>query len=132
MTSTALRQACPPGTCDCDRDALLDSPDADARILRLTLHEEKRILARLESISTLSELEHLQQRMHEQLGIRLMIGPGLKEVRSLRGIGMQFEPQRGLCRKTRKSIPAAIRRSLQAHPEIVFDLLNSQDLLRDA
>ncbi|MGB3596133.1 hypothetical protein ACS8E9_11055 [Pseudomonas neustonica] len=132
MTSTALRQACPPGTCDCDRDALLDSPDADARILRLTLHEEKRLLARLESISTLSELEHLQQRMHEQLGIRLMIGPGLKEVRSLRGIGMQFEPQRGLCRKTRKSIPAAIRRSLQAHPEIVFDLLNSQDLLRDA
>lgn len=98
MTSTALRQACPPGTCDCDRDALLDSPDADARILRLTLHEEKRLLARLESISTLSELEHLQQRMHEQLGIRLMIGPGLKEVRSLRGIGMQFEPQRGLCR----------------------------------
>ncbi|MBA6421068.1 hypothetical protein [Pseudomonas sp. 5Ae-yellow] len=132
MTSTALRQACPPGTCDCDRDALLDSPDADARILRLTLHEEQRLLARLESISTLSELEHLQQRMHEQLGIRLMIGPGLKEVRSLRGIGMQFEPQRGLCRKTRKSIPAAIRRSLQAHPEIVFDLLNSQDLLRDA
>ena len=132
MTSTALRQACPPGTCDCDRDALLDSPDADARILRLTLHEEKRLLARLESISTLSELEHLQQRMHEQLGIRLMIGPGLKEVRSLRGIGMQFEPQRGLCRKTRKSIPAAIRRSLQAHPEIVFDLLNSQDVLRDA
>ena len=111
---------------------MLDSPDADARILRLTLHEEKRLLARLESISTLSELEHLQQRMHEQLGIRLMIGPGLKEVRSLRGIGMQFEPQRGLCRKTRKSIPAAIRRSLQAHPEIVFDLLNSQDLLRDA
>lgn len=131
MTSTALRQACPPGTCDCDRDALLTDPTADTRILRLTLHEEKRLLARLESVTSLPELEHLQQRMHEQLGIRLMIGPGLKEVRSLRGIGMQFEPQRGLCRKTRKSIPAAVRRSLQAHPEIVFDLLNSQDLLRD-
>jgi len=132
MTSSALRQACPPGTCDCDREALLDDPTADARILRLTLHEEKRLLARLESIATLEELEHLQKRMQEQLGIRLQIGPGLNEVRSMRGIGFQFAPQPGLCRKTRKSIPTAIRRSLQSNPEIAYALLNSQDLLRDA
>lgn len=133
MTSNPpLRQSCPPGTCDCDRDAMLDDPTADTRILRLTLHEEKRLLARLESISTLTELEHLQQRMQEQLGIRLQIGPGLNEVRSMRGIGFQFAPQPGLCRKTRKSIPTAIRRSLENNPEIAYALLNSQDLLRDA
>lgn len=131
MTSPALRQACPPGTCDCDRDALLDDPTADTRILRLTLHEEKRLLARLEGITTLTELEHMQQRMQEQLGIRLQIGPGLNEVRSMRGIGFHFAPQPGLCRKTRKSIPKAIRRSLESNPEIAYALLNSQDLLRD-
>lgn len=132
MTSNALRQPCPPGTCDCDRDALVDDPAADARILRLTLHEEKRLLVRLESITDLPELEKLQQRMQEQLGIVLEIGPGLNEVRSTRGIGFRFAPLSGLCRKTRKSIPAAIRRSFEAHPEIVYALLDSQDLLRDA
>lgn len=132
MTSNALRQPCPPGTCDCDRDALVDDPAADARILRLTLHEEKRLLVRLESITDLPELEMLQQRMYEQLGIVLEIGPGLNEVRTMRGIGFRFAPQAGLCRKTRKSIPAAIRRSFEAHPEIVYALLDSQDLLRGA
>ena len=133
MTSSpTLRQPCPPGTCDCDRDALVDGPAADARILRLTLHEEKRLLVRLESITDLPELEMLQQRMYEQLGIVLEIGPGLNEVRTMRGIGFRFAPQAGLCRKTRKSIPAAIRRSFEAHPEIVYALLDSQDLLRGA
>ncbi|MGY8812767.1 MAG: hypothetical protein ACKVK5_17245 [Pseudomonadales bacterium] len=132
MTSNALRQPCPPCTCDCDRDALVDGPAADARILRLTLHEEKRLLVRLESITDLPELEMLQQRMYEQLGIVLEIGPGLNEVRTMRGIGFRFAPQAGLCRKTRKSIPAAIRRSFEAHPEIVYALLDSQDLLRGA
>ena len=132
MTTAPLRQPCPPGTCDCDRDRLLDNPEADHRILRLTLHEEKRLLARLESITSLDELEHLQGRMEQQLGIRLRIGPGHNEVRSMRGISIQFEPQPGLCRKARKSIPTAIRRSLEQHPEIAFALLNSHDLLRDA
>jgi len=132
MTSTALRQSCPPGTCDCDRDVLLEDPSADARILRLTLHEERRLVERLESVTSLQELEHLQQRMQEQLGIRLQIGPGIDEIRVIRGIGMVFAPQPGLCRKTRKAIPAAIRRCMKQHPEVAYALLNSQDLLRDA
>ncbi|MEO1829632.1 MAG: hypothetical protein ABGX82_12525 [Pseudomonas sp.] len=133
MTTTpATRQPCPPGTCDCDRDTLAGQANADPRILRLTLHEEKRLVARLEAISTLEELEHLQLRMYEQLGMRLAIDTGVGEVRSVRGIDIKLLPQPGLCRKTRKSIPAAIRRSLKAHPEITFALLNSQDLLRDA
>ena len=133
MTTTpATRQPCPPGTCDCDRDTLAEQANADPRILLLTLHEEKRLLARLEAISTLQELERMQLRMYEQLGIRLAIDTGFGEVRSVRGIGIRLLPQPGLCRKTRKSIPAAIRRSLKEHPEITFALLNSQDLLRDA
>ncbi|UJJ31986.1 hypothetical protein [Halopseudomonas maritima] len=132
MTTTpATRQPCPPGTCDCDRDTLVEQTNVDPRILLLTLHEEKRLLARLEAISTLEELEHMQLRMYQQLGIRLAIDTGFGEVRSLRGIGIRLLPQPGLCRKTRKSIPAAIRRSLKAHPEVTFALLNSQDLLRD-
>ncbi|GGE57507.1 hypothetical protein GCM10007421_35170 [Halopseudomonas oceani] len=133
MTTTpATRQPCPPGTCDCDRDTLAGQANADPRILRLTLHEEKRLLARLEAITTLEELEHLQLRMYQQLGIRLVITPGFGEVRSVHGINIQLLPQPGLCRKTRKSVPAAIRRGLKTHPEITFALLNNQDLLRDA
>ncbi len=132
MNSTALRQSCPPGTCDCDRDRLLEDPSADARILRLTLHEERRLIERLENVASLQELEHLQQRMAEQLGIGLTIGPGIEELRVIRGIGMAFAPQPGLCRKTRKAIPAAIRRCMKQHPEVAYALLNSQDLLRDA
>ena len=133
MTTTpATRQPCPPGTCDCDRDTLVEQANADPRILLLTLHEEKRLLARLEAISTLEELERMQLRMYEQLGIRLAIDTGFGEVRSVRGIGIRLLPQPGLCRKTRKSIPAAIRRSLKENPDIVYALLSSQDLLRDA
>ena len=43
----------------------------------------------------------------------------------------QIEALPGLCRKTRKAIPAAIRRGLSNHPEIAFELLNAHDLLRD-
>ncbi|MEH6566387.1 MAG: hypothetical protein V7756_13745 [Halopseudomonas sp.] len=132
MTAITLRQACPPGTCDCDREQLLDDPSTDARILRLTLHEERRLMERLEQVTTLQQLEHLQQRMQEQLGIRLQIGPGVEEIRVVRGIGMAFSPQPGLCRKTRKAIPAAIRRCIKQHPEIAYELLNRHDLLRDA
>lgn len=133
MTPTApLRPSCPPGTCDCDRDRLLADPQTDPRILRLTLHEEKRLLERLEGVTSLDELEHLQRRMQAQLGIRLQISPGHNEVRSMRGISIQLLPQPGLCRKIRKSIPAAIRRSFEQHPQIAYALLNQHDLLRDA
>lgn len=133
MTSTApLRNPCPPGTCNCERDQLLEAPGADSRILRLTRQEELRLLERLANISSLEDLGRMQQKMFEQLGIRLAIAPGFNEVRSGRGIEIDIAEQTGLCRKTRQSIPAAIRRGLEKHPEILYALLNAHDLLRDA
>lgn len=133
MTSPSpLRQPCPPGTCDCRRDDLQRTPGADARILLLTRHEERRLLERLEGVQNLQELERLQQRMFEQLGIRMRIAPSHNEVRSMRGIAIDFAEQPGLCRKTRQAIPAAIRRGLEQHPEIAYRLLDAHDLLRDA
>ena len=130
-TSVPLRSACPPGACNCGRDPLLENPGADLRILRLTREEEKRLLARLEMLKDLADLKHLQQRMFEQLGIRVDVAPGFNEVRTMRGIAIQIEELPGLCRKTRQAIPAAIRRGLENHPEIAFELLNAHDLLRD-
>ena len=39
----AIRTECPPGACVCGREALLNDPDADLRVLRLTRDEEKRL-----------------------------------------------------------------------------------------
>ncbi|KJZ46138.1 MULTISPECIES: hypothetical protein [Pseudomonas] len=131
-TTAAIRSPCPPGACDCGRDPLLETPGADLRILFLTRNEEKRLIERLENLQSLSDLEHLQRRMLEQLGIRVDIAPGFNEVRTMRGIGIQVGELPGLCRKTRANIPAAIRRALEKRPEIAYDLLNANDLLRDA
>ncbi len=130
-TSVPIRQPCPPAACICGREQL-DTSNSDMRILRLTLHEEKRLLERLENLTSLEDLERMQQRMHQQLGIRLHIAPGHNEVRSMRGIRIDIAELPGLCRKTRQSIPAAIRRALEKHPEIAYSLLNAHDLLRDA
>lgn len=127
-----LRQPCPPGACDCGREVLLEDPQGDLRILRLTRQEEQRLLERLECIRDLEDLEHMQRRMFEQLGLRLTIVPGFNEVRSMRGIEIRIEALPGLCRKTRQAIPAAIRRGLERTPEIAWRLLDSFDLLRDA
>jgi hypothetical protein len=133
MTTTPpIRQPCPPGACDCGRDPLLETPGADVRILFLTRSEEKRLVERLENLQSLSDLERVQRRMYEQLGIRVDIAPGFNEVRTMRGIGINLGEQPGLCRKTRQSIPAAIRRALEKRPEIAYALLNANDLLRDA
>ena len=131
-TTAAIRSPCPPGACDCGRDPLLETPGADLRILFLTRNEEKRLIERLENLQSLSDLEHLQRRMLEQLGIRVDIAPGFNEVRTMRGIGIQIGELPGLCRKTRASIPAAIRRAMEKRPEIAYELLNANDLLRDA
>lgn len=132
MTPTApIRQPCPPGACDCGRDPLLETPGADLRILFLTRTEEKRLVERLENLQSLQDLEHLQRRMFEQLGIRVDIVPSFNEVRTMRGIGIQVGELPGLCRKTRALIPAAIRRAMEKRPEIAYDLLNANDLLRD-
>lgn len=125
------RHPCPPGACNCERDRL-DQPDADRRILLLTREEEKRLLERLERIESLADLEHLQRKLYDQLGVHVDITPGPNEVRTMRGISVVVHEQIGLCRKTRQSIPAAIRRGLEARPEIAYDLLNANDLLRDA
>lgn len=131
MTTAPLRSPCPPGACDCGRDPLLDTPGADLRILRLTREKEKVLLARLEKLKNLDDLRHLQKRMFEQLGIRVDVSPGFHEVRTMLGIEIEIDALPGLCRKTRKSIPTAIRRGLNNNPEIAFELLNAHDLLRD-
>jgi hypothetical protein len=110
---------------------LLETFGTDLRILRLTREQEKILLARLEQLKDLADLRHLQNRMYEQLGVRVAISPGFHEVRTMLGIEIQIEDLPGLCRKTRKAIPAAIRRGLNNHPEIAFELLNAHDLLRD-
>ena len=70
--SFPIRQECPPGACMCDRERLLADPAADIRILRLTKEEEKRLVARLESIASLEDLRAMQGRIQAQLGICLL------------------------------------------------------------
>ena len=129
--SPVIRQPCPPGACICERERLIDAPDPDLRILSLNRQAEKVLVERLENIQSLSELEHLQRRMHDQLGIEVVIEPGFNEVRTMRGIAILIAEQPGLCRKTRQAIPAAIRRALEKRPEIAWKLLDGHDLLRD-
>ncbi|HEX8594403.1 MAG TPA: hypothetical protein VF682_14160 [Pseudomonas sp.] len=130
-TPLPIRPPCPPGACICGRDMLLETPGADMRVLFLNRTEEKRLLDRLENLQSLADLQRLQRRLYEQLGIRVHIEPGFNEVRTMRGIGITLDERPGLCRKTRQSIPAAIRRGLEKRPEIAYDLLNANDLLRD-
>lgn len=124
-----IRKECPPGACICDRDRLLADPGADVRILRLTREEEKRLVARLENISSFEDLKHMESRMQAQLGIVLRITPSIYGVRTVRGLNIEIEDRPGLCRKTREAIPAAIRRCFERKPEIVYALLDSHDLL---
>lgn len=123
-----LRQPCPPGACNCGRELLQAH---ELRILALTRQEEKRLLERLENLKSLADLEHMQRKLYEQLGIRLEVVPGFNEVRSMRGISITIDELPGLCRKTRQSIPAAIRRGLEKNPEIAYRLLDAYDLFRD-
>lgn len=129
--SVALRSPCPPGACICEREQLLTTPEGDLRIFSLTRQAEKILLERLENVQSLSDLEHMQRRMYEQLGIQVQIEPGFNEVRTMRGISIRIAEQPGLCRKTRQSIPAAIRRAMEKRPEIAYKLLDGHDLLRD-
>ncbi|MFK3774268.1 hypothetical protein [Pseudomonas sp. NPDC089406] len=131
-TQPAQRHPCPPGACDCGREQLLDGPAEVQRILLLTRDEEKKLLERLENLKDLEDLQRLQQRMYQNLGLRVHIAPGYNEVRTMRGIVIELEALPGLCRKTRQSIPAAIRRGLERNPQVAFRLLDAHDLLRDA
>ena len=124
IRSFPIRTECPPGACNCGRDELLQSPDGDLRVLRLTREDEKQLLRRLENLSSLSDLKHMQERMQQQLGIQLSINTSPNEVRSLRGITILVHEQLGLCKKTRQSIPAAIKRSLEQQSDIAYEILN--------
>lgn len=88
----------------------------------------EKLLQRLESISSLVDLEHMQQRIHALLGLEIRITPGNNEVRTMRGIQIDLGDLPGLCRKTRQSIPAAIRKGLERKPEIAWALLDAHDL----
>jgi hypothetical protein len=123
-----IRTECPPGACVCDRDRLLAEPDADLRPLRLTRMEEQRLIERIESIASYDELKRLQERIRANLGVELKITPGPNEVRTLRGILIVLEERPGLCKKVRQSIPAAVRKALDRHPEITYAILDSHDL----
>lgn len=124
-----IRKECPPGACTCNRDSLLHDPHGDIRILRLTMEEEKRLIARIESITSYADLKHIEERIQAQLGIELQITPSIHEVRTVRGITIQLAERPGLCRKTRQSIPAAIRRCLEKNPDIAYAILDAHDLL---
>lgn len=124
-----IRKECPPGACVCDRDSLLRDPRADVRVLRLTREEEKKLIARIENISSYGDLKHIEERMQAQLGLVLRIMPGMHEVRTVRGLVIQLAERPGLCRKTRQAIPAAIRRCLEKNPDIVYAILDAHDLL---
>lgn len=67
----------------------------------------------MENLQSLGDLEKLQQPMHEQLGIRLAVAYGVNEVRSMRGIRIEIGTLPRLCRKTRQTLPTAIRRGLE-------------------
>lgn len=105
-------QACPHGTCNCGRVQLLEYADNGLPIPRLP-SGGKRLPERMENLQSLGDLEKLQQRMHEQLGIRLAVAPGVNKVRSMRGIRIEIDALPRLYRKTRQALPTAIRRGLE-------------------
>lgn len=123
-----IRKECPPGACVCERERLLDDPQADVRVLRLTREEEKRLIERIEAIDSYAGLLRILQRLDEQLGVVMQIQPGPNEVRTVRGFQIDMQPRPGLCRKTRQAVPAAVRRCLENHPDIAFAILNAHDL----
>lgn len=128
-----IRKECPPGACECRQDELLDAwekdPATDIRILSLTLEEEKRLIARIDTIDSYEALGRIEQKLYDLLGIRLTITPSHNGVRTVRGLSIKLADQPGLCRRTRERLPAAVRRCLNNHPDIVFALLNARDLL---
>jgi len=123
-----LRTACPPGTCICEREQLLSSPDSDIRVLWLTREEEKRLIRRLEHLASLADLRHMQALIYKQLGVVVEVSAGPNEVRTVMGVQIDVQAKPGLCRKVRASIPAAIRRGLAANVSIVFELLDEDGL----
>lgn len=126
--SFVIREECPPGACSCAREDLLNDPAGDLRILQLTKLQEKKLIERIEAISSYADLKHMEERMYAQLGIVLNITPGLNEVKTVRGLQIELVERPGLCRKTKQSIPAAIRKCLEKNPEITYAILDTYGL----
>ncbi|MES2018903.1 MAG: hypothetical protein V4484_20620 [Pseudomonadota bacterium] len=127
-----VRIECPPGLCVCERERLLADPLADTRILMLTREQEKKLLERIERVTSYAELQYVGKLMFDQLGIELHIAPAAREVRTVRGLAIVLRELPGLCRKTRQAIPAAVRRCLEQRPEIVYAILDAHDLFGQA
>jgi hypothetical protein len=123
-----VRVECPPGLCVCERERLLADPQADTRILMLTREQEKKLIERIERIDSYAQLQHVGKLMLDQLGVELSITPAAVEVKTVRGLAIVLKDRPGLCRKTRQAVPAAIRRCLDQHPEIVYAILDAHDL----
>ena len=70
--------------------------------------------------------------MDRRLGRAVQVARGVRVLRTGGGRAIVLAERRGLCRKTRLAIPAAIRRCLDRHPDIVYALLNARDLLGGA
>ncbi|NUU03276.1 hypothetical protein [Herbaspirillum robiniae] len=127
----SIRKECPPGACACERELLLDKLGSEsARILFLTREEEKRLIERIGRIDSYADLLHVGKLLQKNLGIVLHISPATEEVRTVRGgLDIRLGEQPGLCKKTRETIPAAIRKCLENHPSIVYAILDAHDLL---
>ena len=108
---------------------MLDDPHADLRILRLTSDEERKLLLRLETMQSYQDLCHMQQRMRDQLGIDVTITPSERGVRTVRGLDIRIQELRGMCKKTRQTIPAAIRKCLANNETIAFAIVDAHGLL---
>jgi hypothetical protein len=123
-----IRVECPPGLCVCERERLLSDPQADTRILMLTREQEKKLIERIERVDSYAQLQHVGKLMHDQLGLVLTIAPAAVEVHTVRGLAIGLGDLPGLCRKTRQAIPAAVRRCLTQHPDIVYAILDETGL----
>jgi hypothetical protein len=123
-----LRKECPPGACVCDRARIENEPGADWRILQLTAAEEKNLISKINTIADHGQLMKLIARLRSNLGVELTIGFGAR-VRTVRGFAIALTDQPGLCRKTRESVPAAVRKCLERHPEIAHAILDADGLL---
>ncbi|MBN9115847.1 MAG: hypothetical protein J0I36_11335, partial [Pandoraea sp.] len=66
----------------------MQDPHGDRRLLLLTQAEEKRLIARIEAVTSYADLQRVADLMQAQLGISLQIAPSVNEVRTVRGISI--------------------------------------------
>ena len=105
-----IRNPCPPGACQCDRERLLADPASDKRVLALTRDEEKRLLARLEAIATLPELKHMIERMRQ---FRRKPAKGRRP--SLAAVAARLNEEGHRNRSGREWSPQLVHHVLQGH-----------------